>query len=452
MNEEIPYMTEPIEADPVQTEVSFPLVNILDEIISPQNMAESVDYVIAHLEHESQRAKHRRRRDEYIARLTKAIGSGRFRVKDFRTMEVIDGPKPRVVQAPIVYERCGVHAIMVVVEKYVYRTLIRNTAASIKGRGMHWLHHVIEDEVKADPENYRYYFQADIYHYYDSIDQTIMKQQIREYIADPVILPILDSFVELLPNGLSKGLRSSQCFANIHLNDVDHLMEALTHGRYDRYCDDTGMFAKTKKELWILRNMYVAELAKLGLEVKPSEAIRPMSEGLDHLGYVQYPTHSLLRKRTKQNAARKLARVKSRTRRQEIIGSFKGMACHADCKHLFYKLTNQRMKKFSEMGLTHVPKDGKKRFNCDKLSLGQIANRPIVVLDFERGIRTCHGEDRYLVKFHFLNETTEYKFYTDSAEMKDLLEQITQVEDGFPFETTIQQVPGTGSLRIFRFT
>lgn len=450
MNETIPYMS--VDPAPPPQAVQFPLTNILNEIISRENMAESVDYVIAHLEHSRQRARHRKHREDYIRSLTREIADGSFRVTDYRTIHVVDGIKPRVVQAPTVYQRCGVHAVMAVVEKYVYPTLIRKSAASIKGRGMHWLHHVIEDEIKADPDTHRYYYQSDIRHYYDNIDQEIMKRQIGGFISDPVILPILHSFVELLPQGLSKGLQSSQCFANIHLNEVDHVMEAASNGHYDRYCDDVAIFAKTKTELWELRDLYVAELAKLGLHIKPDEAVRPLSEGLDHLGYVQYPTHSLLRKRTKQKAARKLARVKSRKRRQEIIGSFKGMACHADCKHLFFKLTRHRMRKFSEMGLTHIPKDGKKRFNCDKLSLGQIANRPIIVLDFERGIHTKHGDDRYLVKFHFANEITEYKFYTDSSEMKDILEQVSQLADGFPFETTIQQVPGTGSLRIFRFT
>ena len=66
-----------------------------------------------------------------------------------------------------------------------------------------------------------------------------------------------------------------------------------------------------------LRDVYVEEMAKLGLTVKPNEAVRPLTDGLDMVGYVHYPTHTLLRKRTKQNAARKLAKVKSRKRRQK---------------------------------------------------------------------------------------------------------------------------------------
>ena len=95
-----------------------------------------------------------------------------------------------------------------IVEKYTYPMLIKNTAASIPGRGMHWLHHIVETDVKSVPELTVHYYQCDIHHYYDSIEQWRMKALIREYISDPVLLPILDNFIELLPEGISKGLRS----------------------------------------------------------------------------------------------------------------------------------------------------------------------------------------------------------------------------------------------------
>ncbi|WP_286532975.1 hypothetical protein [Duncaniella freteri] len=115
------------------------------------------------------------------------------------------------------------------------------------------------------------------------------------------------------------------------------------------------------------------------------------------------------------------------------------------------------MAKFSELGLKYTPKDGKKRFNCQHMTLGQIANRPIEILEFETDIKTRWGESRYLVLFHFVGESTEYKFYTDSEEMKSLLDQMKESgaldpDKGKYVETTIIQKQGTGSLRIFSFT
>ena len=444
-------------------DIRFPLDNLIPEIVSEENMGESFDYVISHLEHPRQREIYRPKRLSVIESLRREIGAGSFRIyrHDVRDLHVTEGYKERDVQAPTVVKRVGIHAIMVVIEKYTYPTLIKNTAASIKGRGMHWLHHVVEEDLTNAPEQSQYYYQNDIHHYYDSIDQVRMMQIIRKYVSDPILLPILDSFITLMPQGLSKGLRSSQCFANLYLNEVDHEMlkyvkhyekDGETHYLYYRYCDDTVMLASTKKELWELRNIHIAAVARLGLEVKQSEAVRPLDDGLDFLGYVHYGTHSLLRKRIKQKAARKLAKVKSRKRRQEIIGSFKGMACHADCKHLFYKLTNQKMKKFSEMGVSYTPADGKKRFPGKTMRLGAIVNKTIEVHDFETGINTSQGEDRYVVSFRDKQSGEWGKFFTASEEMKNILDQISDIEDGFPFETTIVSEVFDGGKVKYKFS
>ena len=444
----------------------FPLADIAGEIASAANVEAAFDYVVGHLECAEQREKYRPQKAEICARLQKELMQGTFRIRDFREMEVRDGPKVRRVQAPRVYGRIGCHAVMVVIEDHTYPTLIKNTAASIKRRGMHWLHHIEEDDTHNAPMQTRYYYQSDIRHYYDNISQERMKKLIREYVSDPVVLPMLDNFIELLPEGLSKGLRSSQCFANLYLSEIDHKMTeasprytlALPDGGteerslYYRYCDDIVMKAGDKKTLWKLRNMLVQETEAIGLRIKPSEAVRPADVGLDYLGYVNYGTHSLLRKRTKQNAARKLARIKSRKRRQSVIGSFKGMACHADCKHLFYTLTGKRMKKFGEMGITYTPKDGKKRFPGKTTRLSAIQNKTIEVHDFETHMNTPHGDDRYLVSFRDVQNGVWGKFFTASEELKSILEQVRETEDGFPFETVIVSDIFDGGKTKYRFT
>lgn len=441
--------------------------NLMGEISSRRNVEEAFDYVVGHLECAEQREKYRPRRTEICDRLTKDLADGTFRITEFREMEVTDGPKRRRVQAPRVYGRIGCHAVMVVIEKYTYPTLIKTTAASIKGRGMHWLHHIVEEDIKSFPKGTLFYYQCDIYHYYDSISQPLMKAMIREYVSDPVLLPILDNFIELLPQGLSKGLRSSQCFANLFLNKVDHTMQEaaeryekeLADGTFElrflyyRYCDDTCWLSQSKKTLWKLRDIYVEEIGKLGLHIKASEAVRPVqASGLDYLGYVDYGTHSLLRKRTKQNAARKLARIKSRKRRQEVIGAFKGMACHADCKHLYYRLTGKRMRKFGELGVAYAPKDGKKRFAGSTQRLAAIQNKEIEIHDYEKNVKTSQGDGRYLVSFKEKQTGVWGKFFTASEEMKNILDQVSELEDGFPFETVIVSERFDGNKVKYSFT
>lgn len=447
--------------------IVFPLNNLLSEIATRENIEEAFDYVVGHLECKEQRDKYYPQREKICGRLLTELSEGTFRITEFNEMTVKDGPKERRVQAPRVYGRIGCHAVMVVIEKYTYPTLIKNTAASIKGRGMHWLHHIVETDVRQVPELTRYYYQCDIYHYYDSIEQWRMKALIREYVSDPVLLPILDNFIELLAEGLSKGLRSSQCFANLFLCKLDHEMtqEVASHELeqkdgtfevrylYYRYCDDIVMLAGSKRELWELRNRLVAHVESIGLRVKPNEAVRPLDTcGLDYLGYVNFRSHSLIRKRTKQKAARHLAKVKSRKRRQSVIGSFKGMACHADCKHLFYKLTGKNMKKFNEMGVTYTPKDGKKRFPGNTVRLAGIQNIPIEVYDFQADMGTAFGGGRYLVSFKYKQSGEWAKFFTASEEMKNILDQISDIEEGFPFETVIVSERFDGNKVKYSFT
>ena len=437
--------------------IQYPIADMLGEIVSVSNLYASFDYVISHLEVEEQREKYKPKRDLYVAKLRKELQDGTFKVRRFRSMDVRDGPKVRRVQAPDVYSRVGCHAVMVVVEAYVYPSLIVTTASSIKGRGMHWLHNRLHEDLQKDPT--LYYYQSDIRHYYDNILQGVMKRQLRLYISDKKVLAIMDRFVELLPRGLSKGLRSSQCLANLHLNEIDHIIEEHVgyyigsngerRSRYYRYCDDIVIRSNSKRELWETRNLLHSLLSELGLEIKPSEAVRPTFAGIDFLGYVDYGTHSLVRKRTKQKVARHLAKVRSRRRRKELIGSFKGMAKHADCCHLYYKLTRQRMREFSELGVKYRPKDGKKRFPGKVTRLAAIQNQKLVILDFEKDVKTDNGL-RDLVSFKFQDTDMIGKFFTNSEEMKDLHRQIERIEDGFPFRTVIQsEVVGNGVIRYF---
>lgn len=422
----------------------FPVANLIGEIASDENIEDSFDYVVSHLEHEKQRRKYRKLKDEYCMLLKAELSTGTFRITDanFHDIEVADGPKHRICQCPEVYHRVGCHAVMVVFEKYTYPTLIKNTAASIKGRGMHWLHQIVEDDLAADPEGMRFYYQSDIFHFYDCIVQGILKQQVRLYTSDKLVLGMLDNFITLLPEGISKGLRSSQCLANLHLNEVDHAMcqvvsyheikdaeggkgvavggagSVVINGKeiryhYYRYCDDIVMFAATKKELWMLRDYLHKLLGRLGLTIKPSEAVRPRNEGLDYLGYktnrneVTGEVYSAIRKRTKQKFARKLKEVKSRKRRRELISSFFGMAAHADCRHLLKTLLapseykrlkwKRKMFEYDEYELSEArTSDNKKLFRGTKLNMTEADRKSVIILDFERDVIPKREQDEYM--------------------------------------------------------
>lgn len=427
--------------------------NLIDEIIEPGNMSASFDDVLGDLKNESRKEALRKHKDDIINRLSAAIRDGSFRITYLHEMEVTDGPKRRIVHAPPVAQRIGCHAIMNIVDKVCYKSIIPTSAASIKGRGMHYLHKIIARDIRHDPEGTKYFYKCDIKKFFESIDQDLMYDCVCRYIKDKTLLPILENFIRVSPEGIVMGLRASQCFGNIILDKVDHSMKEVAHVRYYyRYCDDIVMLHGDKRQLWLWRDMLHDQLETLGLEIKPNECVRPLAEGLDFLGYITFGTHSLVRKRTKKKFARHMAKVKSRKRRIALMGSFKGMAIHGDCNHLYQTITGKKMKKFSEMGVTYTPADGKKRFPGKMMRLGAIVNKTIQVHDYESGIKTSQGEDRYVVSFFDPAAKEWGKFFTASEEMKNILDQVNDIENGFPFETTIVSEVFDGNKVKYKFT
>ena len=196
----------------------------------------------------------------------------------------------------------------------------------------------------------------------------------------------------------------------------------------------------------MIRDIIHEQLQKIDLVVKPNERVFPTAEGIDFLGYVIRPNNVRLRKRIKQKFARKMREVKSRKRRRELTASFYGMTKHADCNNLFNKLTGKTMKSFKDLNVDYKPEDGKKRFAGTVVSIRELVNIPIIVKDFETGIKTEQGEDRCIVSIEMNGEAR--KFFTNSEEMKNILAQIKEVPDGFPFETTIKtEVFGKGRTK-----
>lgn len=395
----------------------------------------------------SRKARVRAKRKQMLARVRRRIKNGTFRIEGYKEFYVKEAGKMRLIQSPSIEDRIGINAIVRVLEKHIYPTIILTSAASIKGRGMHKLYRKMRSDIRHDREGTRYFSKCDIRKFYQNVDQATMKLVIRKYVKDEWLLPMLDSFVELLPHGISIGLRSSQFFGNILLSHLDHRMKEEEHCRYYyRYCDDIVVLAGSKKELWHWRNIIHNETDSLGLEIKKNEAVRPIETGLDFLGYVDFGDHTRLRKRTKQNAARKLHRIKSRRRRQEVIGSLKGMAKWGDCGNLFKTLTGQSMaKEFKDLHTEYRNDSGKKMFDGKEARLRNLVNLHLKIIDFEEDVPTQNGL-RTVVSFLY-DDGTKGKYFTADKKQLSILKQLEE-QGEIPFYATIVPEPfGNGKIR-----
>jgi hypothetical protein len=417
--------------------------HIIEEIVEYSNMAESFDQVLSGTK---RKKSHQGRyllahREEVIKELSERIASGTFHVteKDIEEKDIIEAGKLRHIQFfKKLKNSIAVHAIMSVVDKHLKKRFIRTTSASIKNRGMHDLMKYIRRDMQKDPEGTRFCYKFDISKFYESVNQDFVMYSVHRVFKDKKLIAMLDNFVRIIPQGISIGLRSSQGLGNLLLPVyLDHYLKDRYGVRhFYRYCDDGVVLGKSKAELWEIRDAVHEQLEQIDLKVKANERVFPVDEGIDFLGYVIYPDHVLLRKRIKQKFARKMHEVKSKKRRRVLIASFYGMAKHADCIMLFNKLTGKEMKSFKDLNVAYKPEDGKKRFAGAVVSIRELVNLPIVVKDFEVGVKTSQGEDRCVVSIEHNGEPK--KFFTNSEEMKNILQQVSEMPDGFPFETTIK--------------
>lgn len=105
------------------------------------------------------------------------------------------------------------------------------------------------------------------------------------------------------------------------------------------------------------------------------------------------------------------------------------------------------MKKFSDFGIDVLSNSN--IFQVPQISISDILNCEIEVLDFESGVKTEHGDDRYILKI--IHEGKECKFFTNAKPIKDALSKIPKQD--FPFVTVIKgQKYGTGNSKTYYFT
>lgn len=424
--------------------------NIIQEIVEYGNMSDSFDQVLRGTVRKQCREGKEllAHREEVIANLQREIADGTFTVTEYRERDIYEYGKHRRLQIVAMERRIGCNAIMNVVDKHLHARYIRTSGASIKKRGTHDMMLQVSRVLKDNP-HIRYAYQYDIRHFYDNVVHKVAKDAFAHVFKDKILLKILGSLIDMLETGISFGLRISQATGNlilsIHLDH--HLKDEMGVKHFFRYCDDGLVLAETKAELWLIRDAIHEMLEAIGLEIKPNERVFPVSEGIDFVGYKIYPDHVLLRKRIKKKFAAKIKKIKSRKRRHELIASFYGMTKHADCANLNNKLIGvETMKSFKDLKVTYQPANGQKYFPGDTISIRDLVNLEIIVHDFQLGVKTREGEDRCVVSIEMGGQMK--KFITNSDEMKNILSQIGEMEDGFPFETTIKaQSFGNGKTK-----
>lgn len=150
--------------------------------------------------------------------------------------------------------------------------------------------------------------------------------------------------------GLAIGNLSSQFFANVYLDALDQFVKhELRVQRYVRYVDDFVLVHRSREQLQSWQAQIEPFLRdRLRLELKADIKLKPLSAGCDFLGYVIYPTHSVVRRRVIGHARQKLTawgRLAPSNRDREAIrsiwASYQGHFRHANSYRLVSRLHSE---------------------------------------------------------------------------------------------------------------
>jgi len=212
---------------------------------------------------------------------------------------IIFEPKERKISALPFRDRVVHHAICSVIGQIFEKRFIYDSYACRKGKGTHAGVDRIQKFIKKVNSNY-YVLKCDVSKYFQSVDHEILKQIIREKIADKKLLQLLDNIIDSAERGIPIGNLTSQLFANIYLNKLDeHVKYELKINYYVRYMDDFIILHESKQFLHEIKEKINLFLISMKLTLHPKKVnIFPVTLGVDFLGYRIFNNHRLVRKST----------------------------------------------------------------------------------------------------------------------------------------------------------
>jgi retron-type reverse transcriptase len=201
-----------------------------------------------------------------IVKIRRELESQTYKPGRYRTFEIFE-PKQRMISAAPFRDRVVHHALCNVIQPIFEKTFIFDSYANRTGFGTHRALRRFTGFARSS----QYVLQCDIEKYFPSIDHDILKDLLRRKIKCPKTLWLIDTIIDhsnrqlerniyfsgddlFTPferkRGLPIGNLTSQFFANVYLNGLDHFVkEKLKGKKYVRYVDDFALFSDDKDYL-----------------------------------------------------------------------------------------------------------------------------------------------------------------------------------------------------------
>ena len=256
---------------------------------------------------------------------------------------VVTRPKAREVWAADFRDRVVHHALYNRIGPRFEKSFIADSCACIKGRGTLYAAERLEAKIRSVTQNWSrpaHYLKLDLANFFVSIDKRILREQLARKIGDPWWAHLTDTILfhdprtdfefrgdmallERVPPhkrltnqpdhlGLPIGNLSSQFFANVYLDVLDQRAKHLLGARhYIRYVDDFLFLHASPDYLnGVLSDVEAFLPECLGVRLNPKKTIlQPVPRGVDFVGHVIKPWVRSTRRRTVNEACRRIAEV-----------------------------------------------------------------------------------------------------------------------------------------------
>lgn len=256
-------------------------------------------------------------------------------------------PKQRKIEAAPVADRILHHALLDRIAPHMEKSHIFDSYACKKGKGV-WSATVrLRAFFRKCGQNYTrpvFFLKCDIRKFFESLDRGLLYKMLRKeiknhrkfsYTEQQEILFVAKKIIfrnDGKEKGIPIGNLTSQFFANLYLNPLDHFIKENLRARYYlRYMDDFVVVSHDREYLESARERISDYLKKkLLLQLHPQKRkIYSGRSGVDFLGFFLRPRYTLLRFSTKTRMQKKLATKNDEAFTRSFTGYF-GYACRSD--------------------------------------------------------------------------------------------------------------------------
>jgi len=292
------------------------------------------------------------RLEDNLIALQDELTSGTYRPGPYVNF-VIHEPKRRLISAAPFRDRVVHHALCNLIEPVFERTFVSSSYANRVGKGSHRaLGHA-----QRLARRYRYVLRCDVRQFFPSIDHQALRALLSRKLPDPQVMNLIDRilasgahvheeafdmvffrgddlFAALRPRGLPIGNLTSQFWANVYMNPLDHFVKReLRCQGYVRYVDDMLLFANEKGTLHEWLRGISERLAWLRLVLHEAAHAVPVTEGFPFLGFTVFPWRRRLKRRKGIHFQRRLKRLVLDNRARKVtdgalLASLRGWINH----------------------------------------------------------------------------------------------------------------------------